>query len=426
VNGIRVRPGVVSGACAAPASKSYTHRALVAAASLGIGLRIRNPLDSEDTRATRKALVQLGYPVSGSPDEWTVRARDPADARGRALRIQCGESGTTLRFVTALAARDPRSVRLTGAARLGIRPMDGLLNALSTLGATARRDGTSAWSVRVEGPIHGGSVRVPAYETSQFVSALLISLGGLGTPSDILPEGPIVSRPYLTATLRLLDQLGGRIQARQRGWAVGGSHRRGSRVWTVPGDISSAAYLWTAAAVTGGDVRTDALNMDWPQADQAMLAVLRDSGATVEARRTWVRVRGRSVRPFSVNLDDSPDLLPLAGVLAATIPGRSRILGARHAADKESDRRRGTADLVRGLGASESLSSTRLDISGTSQPRGVRAYGSSDHRLVASAAVAALASSSPSHLLHPEAVRKSYPGLWRDLRALGADLQEDG
>jgi 3-phosphoshikimate 1-carboxyvinyltransferase len=155
-----------------------------------------------------------------------------------------------------------------------------------------------------------------------------------------------------------------------------------------------------------------------------MLDILHVAGCHVERHRRWVRISGRAHTPFTVALDDAPDLYPIVGALAASIPGRSSLLGGSHVALKESDRRRGTAELARRLGATTRLSRRRLEIRGTDRPRALRAYGSTDHRMVASAAVACLGARGPSRFTHPEAVQKSYPGLWRDLRALGANIVE--
>jgi 3-phosphoshikimate 1-carboxyvinyltransferase len=203
----------------------------------------------------------------------------------------------------------------------------------------------------------------------------------------------------------------------------GSQKYRGGRI-DIPGDASSAAYLWAAAAVTGGKVRVDGITARWPQADLAILRVLADAGALVVRRGPSVTVEGGLSGPVEAELDGAPDLLPLIGAVAAVTPGRHRIRGAGHAALKESDRRKETVRLVRALGGRAEAGSRLLRIDGTARPRPIRVPDWRDHRMVMSAAVAALAASGPSTVGRASAVRKSFPGFWSAIRTLGVRWEE--
>ncbi len=412
---VRVRPAVASGRHRAPPSKSYTHRALVTGHLADRPFRIDRPLDSEDTRATARAIALLGTHVERRPHHWALR---PAAARRRStdVVIDCGESGTTLRFIAALAARESRSVTLEGRGRLPRRPMERLLGALRGLGATCRcAHPYGGLPLTVRGPIHAGRVAIDASESSQFASALLFVLPTLSGESEIRLTGRIVSRPYLEATLAVLRHHGLRLGRRGRRIRVPGEQRYTGRRFGVPGDASSAAYFWSAAAVTGGRVRIDGLPGAWPQADLAILSVLDRAGAVVERTPSGAVVSGGRLRPFSVDLTDAPDLYPLVGVLAAATPGRSVIRGAAHVALKESDRRGETVRLVTAFGARPRSLGSGLAIEGSTRLRPVALRGLSDHRLVMSAAVGALAADGPSTIGDGRAVRKSFPGFWEAL-----------
>ena len=412
-------PATVSGRLPAPPSKSYTHRALIVGHLTGRPYRIRRPLVADDTRATARGIARLGSEVERRPLDWIV---EPSGKESTGpVTLDCGESGTTLRFLAALAAVSARRVFFRGAPRLGERPMAPLLTALRQLGARVSLPrGSEGLPFEIEGPIHGGRVRVDASESSQFASALLLTLPTLDDGSEIVTVGSPVSRPYLEATLSVLDRHGIHIRRRERGFEVpGGQRYLGSR-FDVPGDASSAAYFWAAAAITGGDVRVEGLPgaSEWPQADLAMLEVLRALGADVLVSRDQVRVRGEARRPFSVDLTDAPDLFPLVGTVAAVTPGRSEIRGAEQVEFKESDRRAGTQRLVRALGGRVRSAPHRLTIDGTSHPRSFSLSGLTDHRLVMSAAIGALAAPGRSRVGEREAVRKSFPGFWTALRSL--------
>ena len=413
----RVVPGEVRGVAVAPPSKSYTHRALVAAHLAEREYEIVRPLLSDDTRATVRAIERLGSTVRTEGHRWVVRPRSGGAAR--AVTIDCAQSGTTLRLVAPLAARSGRTVRLTGRGRLPQRPITELFRALGKLGATCRTLRTGrGLPATVRGPLRGGAVALDASQSSQFASALLLTLPTLPEASRIDLIGPIVSAPYIDATLRVLDHH--RIQYRHRGrrFALPGGQTYRGRRFAVPGDASSAAYLWTAAAVTSGRVRVTGVPPDWPQADRAVLAVLRAAGARVREDRDGATVEGGTLRPFRADLTHCPDLYPLAGVLAATIPGSSRLTGAPHLVFKESDRRSGTVRIARALGGRVRAERGGLTIRGADRARPLRLLDLDDHRLVMSAAVGALAADGVSTIGDAAAVRKSFPEFWSVLDGL--------
>jgi 3-phosphoshikimate 1-carboxyvinyltransferase len=415
-----IRRARVHGRIAAPPSKSYTHRALVAGFLTGRVYTVTAPLNADDTRATLAALERLGTPVVRTRRSWTLHRRRGTPAAGR-VTIDCGESGTTLRFATALAACDGREVRFRGRGRLAERPMGPLTDALTALGARV-------WPARgrvpftVQGPIHGGRVRLDVGESSQFASALLLVLPTLREDSRVQLIGPIVSEPYMEATIELLRRSGITLRRRGRTIQVPGRQHIGGRRFAVPGDASSAAYLWAAGALTGGPVVVSGIDPSWPQADLAILPLLARVGAEVRTRGTSISVESGHFRPFTVDLTPSPDLYPLAGVIAARVPGRSRIRGAPHVIHKESNRRAETIRLVEELGARVREVDGGLEIHGRENLTPLRRTDFSDHRLVMSATVGALAANGTSQVGDATAVRKSFPEFWNALAALGASV----
>ncbi len=416
---VRVYPGPVRGRVHAPPSKSYTHRALVVGYLSGRRFRVEHPLDSDDTRRTAEAIRRLGARVRRTTDRWTVTS--PRARRSGRVTIDCGESGTTLRLAVTLAARGTSPVRFVGQERLGERPMQALLDGLESLGARVRV-GRRGLPLDIRGPIQGGRLRLDASVSSQFVSSLLLTLPTLDRASELGLAGRVVSTPYIDATLAVVRHHGVEVVRRGRSFRIPGGQRFRGGSFSVPGDASSAAYLWAAGAVAGGPVRVDGVPPAWPQADRAVLGLLGDAGARVRGAGGSMEVRASRRRPFVVDLTDSPDLYPLAGVLAAVTPGRSRLRGAAHVVHKESDRRAGTARVARAFGARVMRAAGGLTIEGTAAPRRVSLLDLTDHRLLMSAAVGALAADGPSELGPAEAVGKSFPGFWSTLRALGAEV----
>ncbi|EQD42164.1 3-phosphoshikimate 1-carboxyvinyltransferase, core domain protein, partial [mine drainage metagenome] len=193
----------------------------------------------------------------------------------------------------------------------------------------------------------------------------------------------------------------------------------------IPTDASSAAYLWAGAAVSeGGRITVSGFDPEWPQADLVVLDLLEAWGATVSRRSGRATVSAGERRPIRFDLTRAPDLLPLAGVLAALAPGRSLLSGAAHAAFKESDRRVATARLARALGARVRRTPSQIAIVGRVPPRSLRLTDLTDHRLLLSGLVAALALREPSVLGPAEAADKSFPTFREVFGSAGARLEK--
>ncbi len=417
----RVRPAVASGTVVAPPSKSYTHRALVVGHLARRPFTVEHPLEADDTRATARAIGTLGTPVRRERDVWRIEP-GARSRRPRRRQIDCSESGTTLRFVSALAALSADEFEITGSPRLSERPLAPLLGALRSLGANCSTPSVRrSLPLRIRGPIDGGHLRLDASESSQFASALLLALPTVPHNSRIDLSGPIVSEPYLDATRAVLRAQGVTVRGDRRTLRVPGRQSYSGTRFQVPGDASSAAYFWAAAAVTGGSVRVDRAGLEWPQADLAILPLLRRAGARVQRSTDAVRVDGGRLRPFTADLTRSPDLYPLVGVVAAVTRGRSRLRGAPHVALKESDRRGGTRRLATALGARVREVPGGLDIEGTGRVRPLALAGETDHRMVMSAAVGALRGSGTSRIANAEAVAKSFPGFFAALEKISEE-----
>jgi 3-phosphoshikimate 1-carboxyvinyltransferase len=414
-----VRPVQARGLLHAPPSKSYTHRALVAAFLAGQGCTVIGPLESEDTQATCNGLKALGARVQSSHRGWKVTRLPRAGQRPRRV-IRCGESGTTFRFLSAVAALGSDSVSFEGSQRLATRPMEDLFGALRALGATiVTRSKARTLPCTIRGPLEPGTVSLRGDVSSQFTSALLMVLPTLPGPSRVRLEREVVSGPYIDATCAMLANRHIELHRTRRDFTIPGFQSYRATPIEVPGDASSAAYLWAAGAVTGGSVAVTGISADLPQADLAILSILSRMGCRIDRRSRSIRVSGPLSRPISVDLTDSPDLFPLVAVLASLVPGgRSRLKGAPHLEFKESNRRVGSIRLVRAIGADAVEHPARLEVVGTPAPRPLNLPSLDDHRLVMSAAVAALAGVGASRIGRAEAVAKSFPGFWTDLTAL--------
>jgi 3-phosphoshikimate 1-carboxyvinyltransferase len=419
-----IAPGPVQGRLLAPPSKSYTHRALVAGFLSGRAYHVHRPNLGDDAEATLEGLARLGATVLRRRNGWTIH-RTEGRPHGRSLSIDCRSSGTSLRFLAAVAALGPVPVRLRGSEELARRPLAPLVTALRSGGARVRSArGHGSVPVTVQGPIHAGTFTVPGATSSQFASALLLTLPTVDGPSRLCIEGTLVSAPYLDATESVLAAHGIRVRREGPAYALEGGARYEGRQFFVPGDASSAAYLWAAAALTGGRARVGGIDPRWPQADLLVLSILEAMGARVRRHDHAVTVEGPLVRGCDVDLTPAPDLAPLVGVLAALAPrGTSRLILPPHLAFKESDRRAATVRLARLFGAGTRRVADTLEVRPGERPASIHLRRARDHRVVMSAAVGALGLRRPSRVGTSEAVAKSFPGFWSALGALGVPVE---
>jgi 3-phosphoshikimate 1-carboxyvinyltransferase len=405
-------------AVAVPGSKSYTHRVLIAAALSDGRCVIENALESEDTRLTRDTLKKWG--VAMAPEgEALVVAGCKGEFKTCRSPIFLGNSGTSMRLLTAVAALVPGTSILTGSDRLRARPIQDLLDGLAQAGVTARSlDGNGCPPVAIEGGgLSGGRVDLNCALSSQFLSALL--LVGPHTREGIevrVTHGP-VSRPYIDITLDTLASFG--VQAERDGYAwfkvPGGQCYRAGRHRVEP-DCSQAGYFWAAAAVTASTVSVRGTRRGSRQGDIRILEILERMGCRVASQADGVAVSGGALSAVDVDMGDIPDVVPTVAVVAAFARGRTVIRNVAHLRGKESDRLAAVSAGLNQMGIAAGCDADRLWIEGgTPQPAAIDCCN--DHRIAMSFAVAGLKAPGV-RILDEACVRKSFPGFWETLEGL--------
>lgn len=416
----------VSGRARAPPSKSYTHRALLAA-GYADGAVVRHPLVSADTRATARAVDLFGGETERRDGDWDVsgfggRPGVPDDV------IDCANSGTTMRLVTASAALADGTTVLTGDSSLRSRPHGPLLDALSGLGGTARstRENGQAPLV-VDGPIDGGTVSMPGDVSSQFVTALLLA-GAVtedGIEIDLTTE--LKSAPYVDITLDVLDAFGVDASETTAGYRVPGGQTYDPEggEYAVPGDFSSASYLLSAGALAAEDGEAVVVEGMHPsaQGDAAIVDVLERMGADIDwdTESGVITVRQSELSGVEVGVADTPDLLPTIAVLGAAADGTTHITDAEHVRYKETDRVAAMAESLSKLGASVEEERDELVVhGGDSELSGASVDGRGDHRLVMALSVAGLVADGETTIAGSEHVDVSFPDFFEVLSGLGA------
>ena len=404
----------------APPSKSFTHRALVAAALARGESTLGDPLASDDTRITANALRALGVTlswgggtveVSGSGGRFPVRGETTLDL---------GDSGTSMRFFAALALLAMGPVVLRGSPRMHERPIGPLANALGELGGEIRYLGRKGYPpIRISGSLRGGRVVVDGSLSSQFISALLMAAPCGEGDLDLAVSPAPVSRSYLDITTAVMADFGAKPgrEGYTRFRVKGGTGYRG-RAFHIEGDFSSASYFLAIGAVCGGRVRVGNLDRSSPQGDRRFPDILRKMGCRVSWQGDGVLLESDGeLSGVDVEMSGSPDTVQTLCAVAAFARGPTRIRGIAHLRHKESDRIEVTARALQGLGGDVRVEGDAILV----QPRPLRGGAidpAGDHRTAMAFSIVGLGAGNVT-VRDAGCVSKSYPGFWDELREVG-------
>lgn len=401
-----------------PGSKSYTHRALIIAGLAEGESVIESALQCDDTDYTLKGLRELGVRISGEPKALRIQG---SGGRLRAVdsEIYIGNSGTSMRFLTALAALKKGRTLLDGTARMRKRPMGGLLEGLAGLGVRAyskEKEGFPPVIVDSEG-LRGGPVTIGGSESSQYVSALLMVAPYAREDVRIKVRGHLASKPYVDITKDVMAAFGVEVHEEEGlSFFVRAGKGYQARRYAVEGDASNASYFLAAAAITQGRVRVKNFRPRSIQGDRRFLEILEAMGCGVSRGEDWAEVCGRKLQGMEIDMNTMPDLVPTLAVSAIFAQGRTLIRNIGHLRGKESDRIGDLAAEMRKLGVKVEDGNDWLAIEG-GKAHGAVIDPHEDHRLAMSFAIAGLALPGMK-ILEERCVNKSFPEFWETLEKL--------
>ena len=410
----------VSGTVPAIASKSAAHRLLIAAALADRPARLTIRSDSEDIRATVRCLKSLGAKIRRYRSIYTVSpVREVPSGK---VTLDCGESGSTIRFLLPVAAALGADAVFTGSGRLPERPQTPLLKALRERGASVSADGV--FPITVSGGLTPGEFVIPGNISSQFVTGLLLALPLL-KGSEVRVTEPIESAGYIDLTLGALQKFGFDVIRTAGNGAVTFRASPGAALispggLTAEGDWSNAAFFICAGALSEQGLTVTGLDPGSSQGDRAILDIVRSVGADVTVCGDAVTVKRGRLLPVTIDARDIPDLIPCAAALCAFCDGVSEIKNAGRLRLKESDRLSTTAALLTAAGIKVTEHPDGLTIYGGKVIPGFRAPSYNDHRLCMAAAV--LARAGEVTIEDAEAAAKSWPGFYDDLKKIGGSV----
>lgn len=397
-----------------PGSKSITNRALVLAALADGESTLEGVLHSDDTRHMRSALTQLGIGIEDAgPTTLRVRGgrarlRPPSEA------LFVGNSGTTVRFLTALCALVPGAVTLVGDEAMARRPIQDLVDGLRQLGVRIDCESGCPPLTVHGGRLPGGALSMRGDRSSQYFSALLMAAVLAEGPVTVQISGSLVSRPYVDITRRMIEDFGGVVEATALGFHVPAKGAFVARSYQIEPDASSASYPFALAAVSGGKITVPGLGLHALQGDYAFLDVLARLGAQVERGTAETTVTGASgLRGTDVDMHDISDTVMTLAAIAPVLVADTSIRNVANIRIKETDRLLATVQELQRLGQHVVHGEDWLTV--TPRPlteATVHCYA--DHRIAMSFAVLG-AVSGRVRIEDPGCVAKTYPDFWSDL-----------
>lgn len=412
----KVAPSHIQGSVKVIPSKSVSHRALICAALAKGDSVLKNMAFSEDISATANALRDLGlceYELHG--DRCIVHGGLRREGKAE---IDCGESGSTLRFLVPLAL-DGKKHTFKGHGRLMKRPQGAydrifLRNHVESV----KTDN----SITICGTLESGEYAMPGDISSQFVSGMLYALPLLMDDSGIHLTTKIESRPYIDLTRNVQALFG--IKSHWRGHIIDISGRQGYRPhdMIIEGDYSHAAFFAVAAALSG-EVLLQGLEENSQQGDKEILGILQCMGAEVEYRENGIVVRRNTLKPIEIDVSQIPDLVPALAVLGCAVEGKMRIYNAGRLRYKESDRLHAMACELEKIGADITEYEDSLVINGTGTLDGGEVESHSDHRIAMALTVASCIAKNTITIHDPMVVKKSAPNFYEEFASLGGSVE---
>ncbi len=405
-----------------PSSKSTSHRALIAAALAEGTSVIHNLGASEDINATMNALRIFGAEFEKDGNDMIVHGKGVRNMKADSY-VDCGESGTTLRFLIPLLALSDRKVTLRGHGRLMQRPQDVYEKIFRSQSLLFEREGDE---LRLQGPLKSGIYEVDGNISSQFISGLLLALPLLEGDSEIRIHEPFESSSYIRLTLDALKHAGIRIIQDGLTFRISGSQTYSAHTYTVPGDDSQAAFFACMALLNGAPVHVSNMDHHSLQGDHAIVEIMKKFGAAVTEKEEGYLFEAVEMKPAEIDLSDTPDLGPVLFALAAKIPGDSVFKGAGRLRIKESDRIASMQQELEKLGVKMDADTDTVIVHGVSEIEGgITVDGHRDHRIVMALSVLSCAMKKPLHIKGADAVRKSWPDFFRDFAKAGGKVTYD-
>ena len=429
---VKIFPTKLQGTVVAPSSKSMGHREIICA-GLAAGTSIIDNISmSKDIEATMRCLKAINVAVDEIPSMIAGRKALQISGTGHPMAaadsVDCGESGSTLRFFLPLGANLNCPLTFIGHGKLVSRPLQAYYDIFDEKFIQYFNDNGNL-PVTVNGRLTPGTYKLPGDVSSQFVSGLLFALPLLNGDSVIEITSPLESSAYVDMTINCLAKFGIKVEnegGAHRRYLVPGKQRYQALDSQVEGDWSQAAF-WTVGGSLGKGITCQGVNVKSLQGDQAVVDIMERMGAAISQTENSVTVNGGATKATLIDAANCPDIIPVLTVLAAVSEGTTKIINAGRLRIKECDRVAAMTRELNKMGAAITEEPEGLTIVGKPEglKGGVQVDAWNDHRIAMSLAIAAQKCAEPIILTGAESVAKSYPTFWEDYKSVGGLVEEE-
>lgn len=405
-----------------PASKYVANRVLVLAALADGTSHIRNVPENNDINQAIKALSQLGVQIKKQDNKLIITGTN-GKLKTPDKEINVGQSGTLMRFATALASLVPGKVNITGSKRIKQRPIKPLLKSLNQLGVQTASENNGFLPISITGgSLQGGKTTIKGNISSQFISALLLIAPLARQDVEIKVTKGLVSKKYVDLTINILEKFGISVwHKNHRVFKIKCKQKIQPVRLTIPSDWSSASYFLAAAALIPGKVKIKNLNMNCVQGESKFPELLEKIGCSVNLGKDWVKVIGNNpLSGIEIDMSTMPDVVQTLAAIAVFANTKTTIKNIANLRLKECDRIKDTAAELRKLGITVKTTQDSITISpGKIKPAIVDPHN--DHRLAMSLALIGL--KQKVTILNPDCTNKSFPSFWTKLKQLGVKIE---
>ena len=417
----KVEKSKIKGIIDCPSNKSYTHRGIFLASLAGNNSKVDNVLFSADTKATIEACKKFGAIIEVK--ESSIIVKESINLASKVSEINTENSGTTIRIAIGIASLFSKEITLTGDESLQKRPMQPLLDALSSIGAKcSSTDGNPP--VKIQGSVLGGEIIIPGNLSSQFISSLLITAPLTKNGINLTIEGDLVSKPYLDATIATMRKFGVSVQTLipYKKYNITPQIYKNT-TFNVPIDFSSLALLLSFTVLNGEDIVIKGSMGNLPQGDEAFIDFIEQLGVSVIIDNNEIKIKSpEKLRGGRFDLRNSPDLLPPLAILSLITSKPIEIVNVKHARLKETDRIAIIARELPKIGIIVEEKEDGLILKSSGNLTGAKLNSENDHRLFMSFCIAGTYVGD-CIVTDPESVQVSYPNFIEEMNRLGAKIQ---
>ncbi|MGH4137960.1 3-phosphoshikimate 1-carboxyvinyltransferase [Clostridium sp.] len=433
---VTIKPFLLNGKVKIPPSKSLCHRAIIAAALSQGECTIYNISMSEDIIATCEIMEKLGAQIKKLPNGLLIKGKfasgfsslgivnskidNNEDARNE---LECNESGSTLRFLIPIAMHSGEKIIFKGKGKLSQRPLKPYYEIFDKQNIKYTTKG-GYLPLTIEGKLKPGIFELRGDVSSQFITGLLYELPLLDGDSTIVVTTKMESIGYIDLTLDVLFKFGVNIENdNYREFKLKGNQRYKNTDYIVEGDFSQAAF-YLAAGVLGGELECLDVNMESLQGDKVIVDIIKNMGGKITFVNGVLKASKSDLKGTIIDVSQCPDLLPIVAVLGALSTGTTKIINARRARFKESDRIKAIATELNKIGADVIEKGDSLIIHGKPCLKGGFVNSWNDHRIAMAMAIASIKCTEKLTIEDSGAVKKSYPNFYEDFKSLGGKINE--